>query len=112
MDTGDIVTAHEKFSAKLDDLRKRWLGTFSTRLLCNCGKATISDHATDPDTRQILGFHLGAYQLLVNFAPEHNYWCDVCGAVYKTEVIEGIRKYVPLERTAAEQELHKAACRL
>lgn len=96
---------------RLDELRAKWLGNFSTSLLCNCGKAHITDHATEEHwpSDGHLGPGPGPYWQLRNFKPVHSYWCDSCGAVYKAEVIEGARGYVPLERTPFEQACLRVA---
>ncbi len=99
----------EALVKSLEELKRRWLGNFSTNLPCNCRHAPITDHATDeaPPTDGRLG--PGPYWKLRNFKPVHNYWCDRCGAVYKAEVIEGARGYVPLERRPFEQACLRVA---
>ncbi len=93
------------YSQKLAELKNKWLGNFSTELRCCCGRGCITDHATEAGlpAEGRLGPGPGPYWELRNFKPVHSYWCDSCGLVYKPEVIETVRGYVPLERTPFEQ---------
>lgn len=96
----------------LVEMKKRYFGKFDTKLRCNCRKAHIADHATasNPDARPYSGsrsygrsedFRRPADHIR-DFKVFHTYSCESCGASYKTDVIEGVRKYVPRERRVDE----------
>ncbi len=81
--------------------RTKYCQNFDTELACNCGKATITDHASgaNPNAHQlVLGSTPTPQSLLDNFTVYHQYYCDACGAIYMASVIEGVRNYVPLEK--------------
>ncbi len=101
------IARKKKSDEVFAEMQKKYFGTFDTRLPCNCGKANISDHAVKYDAnwgRHHMGDFVigpGPYRdptdKIREFKVFHAYWCDICGAKYKTLVIEGSRKYVPLE---------------
>ncbi len=101
----------EVYVKRLAELKEKWLGNFSTKLWCCCGKAHITDHATEavPNAPRPLGPQPGPYWELRNFKPVHHYWCDSCGLVYKPEVIETVRGYVPRERTGFGKAMLRVA---
>lgn len=96
------------YEAAIDNLVKVFRGTFPTGVLCVCG-TDINDHATshNPNTPPQDPRHMpmgpGPHprERFAEVAAKpafHEYWCDKCGLVYKTEVIEGVRGYVPREK--------------
>lgn len=96
----------EEAVAELKRKQREWVGNFSTGRVCNCGHAHITDHATveNPNASYIpmserrFGPQPTAREQNEAFRVYHAYWCDRCGAVYKNEVIEGVRGYVPIEK--------------
>lgn len=98
------------FAERLANMRKRFIGDFGTGLFCNCGRPAITDRATDHDpnacppslSEMRIGPGPDDFTRLQNFKVYHEYFCSHCGTVYKNEVIEGFRKYVPQEKRPEE----------
>jgi hypothetical protein len=92
----------------VEEMCKKYIGKFDTGLVCNCGNANITDHATehDPNARPRDPFMMqigpGPYQRpeekIRSFRVFHEYWCVVCGATYKASVVQETRSYVPREQ--------------
>lgn len=103
-----MATNHpaDMYSEALEKVRQEYLGTFDTNLPCNCGKATIHDHASGhnpraqaPDPRNMVFGPSPSWQdRLDDFRVYHEYSCDECGATYRNDVIEGTRGYQPREK--------------
>ncbi|MDO8407974.1 MAG: hypothetical protein Q7S95_01925 [bacterium] len=101
----DMDYPHDPYAKALAEVEKKYFGSFDTGLSCNCGPATITDHASHNNPSQagegrrgmVFGPISEPRELLDRVDVYHSYWCDTCGAMYMQSVIEGVRGYQPLE---------------
>lgn len=98
------IHADDQYSAALAEARGKYFGSFATDLPCACGDK-ITDHATQSDPNApprgvhdlVLGPTPSWREQLDSMKVYHGYWCESCGLSYRSDVIEDVRGYRPLE---------------